>query len=109
MERSMIRDDGPQPFNVLMLGATGSGKSSIVKYLMTEEQRKENCPSVLDLENMEKNEGAGTTEHIEAWDGKTLGNKELKIFDTRGLGDTRSSVDELLAELDDTLREPAFS
>jgi len=108
MERSMIRDDGPQPFNVLMLGATGSGKSSIVKYLMTEEQRKENCPIVLDLENMEKNEGAGTTEHIEAWHGKTLGNKELKIYDTRGLGDAKSSVGELLAELEDILYDVKF-
>jgi len=108
MERSMIRDDGPQPFNVLMLGATGSGKSSIVKYLMTEEQRKENCPIVLDLENMEKNEGAGTTEHIEAWHGKTLGNKELKIYDTRGLGDARSNMDEFLAELDDILCDNKF-
>ena len=109
MEPNMIRDDNPQPFNVLMLGATGSGKSSIVKYLMTEEQREKHCPRVLDKDNIKKNKGGGTTESIRAYYGKTLGNKKLKIYDTRGLGDAKSSVGELLAELEDILREPAFS
>lgn len=108
MEPNMIRDDNPQPFNVLMLGATGSGKSSIVKYLMTEEQREKHCPRVLDKDNIKKNKGGGTTESIRAYYGKTLGNKKLKIYDTRGLGDAKSSVGELLAELEDILYDVKF-
>ena len=68
--------DKEEPINILVIGPTGSGKSTIVNALMGEE-----------VANVEQGAESAQSEIMEC-EGRIMGVK-IKIYDTIGFGDTR--------------------
>ena len=98
----------PSVFNVLFLGATGHGKSSLVDALLDSETEEEDRPKILvmDVDDAKRN-GAGTTKVIEGYRGKVISeNRKLRLWDSPGVGDEDVTAAKLVAMLEGELHAP---
>ena len=114
---SMEQPCGVEPYRLMFIGNTGSGKSALAASLV--EKKKPSAgvydsdddysmPKILDIRNTRGYDTRGTTKEPEEFPGITVGNKKLELVDLPGMGDRDVGAEDIISMVETVRRAPVY-
>ena len=112
----MEQSYGVEPYRIMFIGNTGSGKSALAPSLV--EKKKPSAgvydsdddysmPKILDISTSDY-DARGTTKEPEQFSGITVGNKKLELFDLPGTGDRDVGAEDIISMVETVRRAPVY-